>query len=98
MLQKLKQKWHIQSNFQLVIICIVFAINGSLSAKIGAYFLKLLSLDSATLGGFWFWVLLLLIVLPVYPFLLMCIGYLFGQSGFFVPFGKKMIQKIFFFK
>ncbi|KDN56252.1 hypothetical protein FEM21_08040 [Flavobacterium seoulense] len=33
-------------------------------------------------------------VLPLYPFLLMFFGYLFGQSKFFFPFSKKMLQRI----
>ena len=34
MLEKLKNKWGIESNFQVIIILIVFAITGSSAAKI----------------------------------------------------------------
>ncbi len=98
MFKKIKQKWQIKSNFQLGVIFIVFAINGSLSAKIGSFLLSFFKIYNQNLGAFWNFVLLLIIVLPIYPFLLIGIGFLCGQSCFFVPFAKKMLRKMFFLK
>jgi manganese efflux pump family protein len=92
-MNKLKERWGITSNFQLVIIFIVFAINGSLSAKIGYFLLNLIGI-SKNISGLLYYILLVLIVLPIYPFLIMVIGFLFGQFKFFFAFGKKMLRSI----
>ncbi|MDI9309347.1 MAG: hypothetical protein QM535_03935 [Limnohabitans sp.] len=93
-MKKLKDRWGIQSNWQLVVIFIVFAINGSLSAKISAYLMGILGLSKDNLNIIIYYIVLLVLVLPLYPFMLMGFGYLFGQSKFFVPFSKKMIKSI----
>lgn len=93
-MKKLKDRWGIQSNWQLAVIFIVFAINGSLSAKISAYLMGFLGLSKENLNVIVYYIILLVLVLPLYPFMLMGFGYLFGQSQFFVPFSKKMIKSI----
>lgn len=93
-MNKLKERWGITSNFQLAIIFIVFAINGSLSAKISAYLMGLLGLSKENLHWFMYYIILFVLVLPLYPFMLMIFGYLFGQSKFFTPFAKKMLKSI----
>lgn len=93
-MNKLKQRWGIKSNWQLVIIFIVFAINGSLSAKISDYLMGLLGLTKNNLHWIPYYIILLVLVLPLYPFMLMVFGYLFGQSSFFFPFAKKMLKSI----
>ncbi|AMA48920.1 MULTISPECIES: DUF6787 family protein [Flavobacterium] len=93
-MNKLKERWGIKSNYQLVIIFIVFAINGSLSAKISAYFMQFLGLTKENLHWSIYYFLLFILVLPLYPFMLMFFGWLFGQSIFFFPFSKKMLKSI----
>ena len=93
-MNKLKERWGIESNWQLLIIFIVFAINGSLSAKISAYLMGLLGLSKDNLNIVLYYLILLVLVLPLYPFMLMGFGYLFGQSKFFFPFSKKMLKSI----
>jgi len=94
MLNDLKKRWNINSNFQLVIIFIVFAINGTLSARLSYFFMDLLYLTKQNTNIVWYYFLFLILVLPVYPFLLMVVGYLFGQSSFFFPFAKRMLRQI----
>jgi uncharacterized membrane protein YoaK (UPF0700 family) len=74
-MENLKKRWGITSNFQLVIIFVVFAITGSASAL-------------------WFTPVRLIVIFPLYPFVLMFFGYLFGQSKFFFPFSKKMLRSM----
>jgi hypothetical protein len=93
-MNNLKERWGITSNFQLLIIFIVFAINGSLSARISAYLMGLIGLTKENLHWSLYYIILLVLVLPLYPFMLMGFGYLFGQSKFFFPFGKKMLKSI----
>ena len=93
-MNKLKQRWGITSNWQLVIIFIVFAINGSVSAKISAFLMGLLGLTKDNLHWFFYYIILLVLVMPLYPFLIMGFGFLFGQFDFFFKFGKKMLKSI----
>ena len=100
-MNKLKKRWGINSNYDLVIIFIVFAINGSLSAKISAFALDKLNITKENTNVFFYYIILLLLVLPLYPFMLLFFGWLFGQSKFFFPFSKKMLKSMglgFFFK
>jgi hypothetical protein len=93
-MSKLKERWGITSNFQLVIIILVFAINGSLSARISAFLMGLIGFDKENMSSFIYYPILLILVLPLYPFLIIVTGYLFGQFKFFFPFGKKMLKSI----
>jgi hypothetical protein len=91
---KFKERWGIKSNFQMLVIFIVFAINGSLSAKISNYLMNILGINEQNTHWFFYYMILLLLIMPLYPFMLMCFGYLFGQSKFFFPFGKKILKSI----
>jgi hypothetical protein len=91
-MEKLKKRWGIDSNFQLVIIFVVFALNGSLSARISGIAMNFFGINNENTHWFFYYLVLILLVLPLYPFLLMLFGYLFGQSKFFFPFSKKMLQ------
>ncbi len=97
----LKKRWGITSNYQLVIIFVVFAINGSLSARISGFAMNYLGINNENTHWIPYYIILILLVLPLYPFMLMFFGYLFGQSKFFFPFSKKMLKSMglgFFFK
>jgi len=97
----LKKRWGITSNYQLVIIFVVFAINGSLSARISSYAMNYFGINNENTHWIPYYIILILLVLPLYPFLLMFFGYLFGQSKFFFPFSKKMLKSMglgFFFR
>lgn len=89
-----KQRWGITNNFQLLLIIVVFAINGSLSAKISTYLMRFLGINNENTHWAFYYLALIILVLPIYPFLLMGFGYLFGQSKFFFPFSKKMLKSI----
>lgn len=90
----LKERWGIESNFKMAIIFIVFAINGSLSAKISNFLMNLIGITEQNTHWFFYYFILLILVLPLYPFMLMFFGYVFGQSKFFFPFSKKMLKTI----
>ncbi len=93
-MKKFKSRWGITSNFQLVVIFIVFALNGSLSAKISSFFLEELKITKDNTNVVLYYIILLVLVLPLYPFMLMFFGWLFGQSAFFTPFAKRMIRSM----
>ena len=98
-MNKLKQKWGIDSNFQLIVIFVVFAITGSASVYVAKPFLELIGLDRANFPDAWwsgviYWSMRLLIIFPIYQVLLVFFGWLFGQFQFFWGFEKKMLQRM----
>lgn len=99
-MKELKKRWKIESNFQLTIIFIVFAITGSASAWISKPVCNWLGFFKEDFG-FWHTPIRLLIIFPLYQILLVAMGLLFGQFKFFWAFEKKMLKRMglgFFFK
>jgi manganese efflux pump family protein len=94
MFEKLKNRWGILSNLQLIVIFIVFAINGTLSARIGYFILDCIGYKKEFTNLIVYYLLFIVIVSIIYPFLIMIIGYVFGQFDFFFKFGKKMLKSI----
>lgn len=97
MLKKFKQRWNINSNFQLVIILIVFSVTGSLTlyARKGVFYLLGITSDTSL----WIKVpLYILIIVPAYQILLLFVGTLFGQFRFAWEFEKKVLSRFKFKK
>ncbi len=98
-MDRLKERWGITSNFQLVLIFIVFAITGSSSVYVAKPFLSLIGLarenfSTAWWGGTLYWILRILLIFPFYQVLLVIYGWLFGQFKFFWEFEKKMLSRM----
>ncbi|MDC6405467.1 MULTISPECIES: DUF6787 family protein [Maribacter] len=98
-MQKLKKHWGIHSNFQLIIIFIVFAITGSSSVYVAKPFLDVIGLDQDNFPDTWwspivYWTLRILLIFPFYQVLLVAYGWLFGQFKFFWTFEKKMLKRM----
>lgn len=92
--EKLKTKWVTSYRWEMIAIFIVFAITGSLSARLAAPLLKILGLHAENLTGWVYWPLRILIILPIYQLLLVAIGWCFGQFHFFWNFEKKMLKRM----
>jgi hypothetical protein len=93
MMRKFKERWEIRSNWQLTVIILVFAITGSASAWLSKPFCMWLGISKEALG-FWFTPIRLLMIFPIYQVLLVLIGFLFGQYGFFWAFEKKLLRSL----
>ena len=93
-MKKLKEKWGIDSNFQLVIILIVFSVTGSIAVTIAKPVLNLVGLDKETVSPWIFWPIRIFIIFPIYQVLIVIIGALFGQFRFFWNFEKKMLVRL----
>jgi hypothetical protein len=91
---KLKARWGVESNFQVAIIFIVFAVTGSTASYIGKPFLGYLNITPETFNTLIYWTLRLVILFIMYQFLLVFFGWLFGQHTFFWNFEKKMLSRI----
>jgi hypothetical protein len=91
---KLKQRWGINNDFQVVIILLVFSLAGPTTL----YFHRKIDLLLGITDDASFWLKLLvfiIIVLPVYNFFLFVYGTALGQYRFFVQFfqGKLKLFK-----
>ncbi|SHG16205.1 hypothetical protein SAMN05444396_105143 [Flavobacterium segetis] len=92
-MKKLKERWKIESNFQLTIVFIVFAITGSASAWLSKPFCFWIGITKEDFS-LWFTPVRLIVIFPIYQVLLVAIGFLFGQFKFFWNFEKKILKRL----
>ena len=102
-LANLKNKWNIKSNYQLLLIFVVFGLTGSFSLKLAKPILYFFGFNrelfsNIILGDFLYWCLRLIIIFPIYQLLLIFFGFLFFQFSFFWELEKKILIKIGFKK
>lgn len=93
-MKKLKERWGITSNIQVILIFIVFAINGSFAAWVADPVTGFIGLDRETTNGFIYWPLRILLIFPIYQLTLPIVGFLFGQFKFFWNFEKKFLSRL----
>ncbi|GGB65544.1 hypothetical protein GCM10007424_01830 [Flavobacterium suaedae] len=91
-MKKLKERWGINSNFQLVIIFIVFAVTGSTSAYLSKPVLAWMGITKDTLPLYFYIPLYIILIFPIYQVLLVSFGFIFGQFKFFWAFEKRMLK------
>lgn len=93
-LKKLKERWGIETNWQIIVILIVFAITGSTASYIGKPILSFLNITTENFSSFGYWFLRIILLFVIYQFLLVFFGWLFGQHKFFWNFEKKMLSRL----
>lgn len=93
-MEKLKQRWGIKSNLDIVLIFIVFSINGSFAAYIARPLTETIGLDHETTAGWIFWPIRIFLVFLVYQTTLPIVGWFFGQFKFFWAMEKNMLIRI----
>lgn len=99
-MEKLKKRWGINSNWQIILIIIVFGITGSSSLYVAKPLLEVLGLARNNFsadfwwGGFGYYSLRILLIFPIYHVLLVSFGWLFGQFKFFWNIEKKMLSRL----
>jgi hypothetical protein len=91
-MENFKQRWQIKSNWQLIVIIVVFAITGSTAAYIAKPILSIISINKSEVSSWLYYSLYILILFPIYQVLLVSFGYLFGQFKFFWSFEKKLLK------
>ena len=90
-MQKVRNLFRVESNAQLIIVNIVFAVTGTASVYIAGIIIDFFGLD--VLNSFAYWTLRVLLLIPVYQVLLIVIGTLFGQFTYFWQMEKKMLMR-----
>ena len=93
LVKKLKKKWGIKSNLQLLIIFGVFGITGTTAAWVSNPILEFIGLKKDNISDWTYWIARIIIIFPLYQILLFIIGSLFGQSEFFKNFIKKPFRR-----
>jgi hypothetical protein len=97
MLEKLKRRWNIKSNFQVIVILVVFAITGTTTVYVKNFIFNLAGVTPEThlLFRISFYIV---VILSVYNLLLLLVGAIFGQFRFFLGFEKKFFSRLLFVK
>lgn len=93
-MEKLKQRWGLESNKQLFVILFVFSITGYSSLIIAKPILDFLGLYQENTNPWIYRPLRILLIFPFYQILILFYGWLFGQFDFFLDFVIKMLKKI----
>jgi manganese efflux pump family protein len=75
MLERLKSKWGINSNSQIVIIFIVFGVTGSSAAALSGPVMDYFNISKSFLHPLIYWPLRILVLFPVYQILLTWFGF-----------------------
>jgi len=98
--RNLKIRWGIKSDFQVLIILVVFAITGMTSLRVGHLLLDFIGITKENLyldnilGSIPYYTLRVISILVVYKFILLIVGSIFGQFNFFWNFIKRFLRVI----
>lgn len=97
--KKLEGKWVINYRWEIITIFIVFALTGTSSLRVARPILDFVGFTPALFpegffGTFLYWLIRIIIILPLYQVLLIVFGTLFGQFQFFWEFEKKMLKRM----
>ena len=92
MLSKLKTRWGINSNLQILKIFIVFGITGSTAAWISEPICNFFGINTDNLNILIYWLARIILITVVYQFILIFVALLFGEFKFFWRFVKKFIN------
>ncbi len=89
----LKKRWNIESNWQVCVILIVFALTGSAAAKLAAPIIEFVGIHK-NMGWYIYWPIRILIIFPIYQVILIAMGWIFGEFEFFWKFEKMMLCRM----
>ncbi len=94
-MDKLKQRWGLSSNWQVLAIIIVFTLNGSFATWVAKPVTEFFGLSSETTNPYILYLTLrILLIFPIYQITLPIVGWFFGQFKFFWEFEKKMLRRL----
>jgi hypothetical protein len=91
-LQKLQDRWKVQSLWHVVLILLVFACTGTTVVYIAKPILQWIF--GAGEIPVWAKIIYYIVILPVYNIFLLAYGLLFGQFKFFYEFEKRLFDRL----
>ena len=80
------------SKFHLFKIFIIFGLAGSLSVILSDPLLNLVSIEKYISNKFFYWVIRLILIFPIYQFVLIAVALVFGEFSYFKKFFIKFIN------
>ena len=93
-LQRLQEKWKLESLFQVVMVLVVFACTGFTILFIKNPILDFFGIERGGGQGLLNTLLYLLLVLPLYQIFLLTYGFIFGQFRFFWEKEKQIFRRM----
>lgn len=93
-MQKLKDRWGIESNIQVILIFIAFAVNGSFAAWVAKPLTTFFGISIDVISPLLYWPLRIILIFIVYQSTLPLVGFVFGQFKFFWNFEKKFLSRV----
>jgi hypothetical protein len=92
-INRLKEKWGVQSALQVLLILVVFSLAGSTAVLLRKSFFELIGITAHT--AFWLkTIVYILFLFPTYQALLLIYGALLGQFKFFWAKERKMLLAV----
>ena len=73
-------------------IFIIFGLAGSLSVILSEPLLQLVSIDNYISNKFFYWLVRLILIFPIYQFVLIGVAFVFGELRYFKKFFIKFIN------
>jgi len=92
-MEKIRKLFRVDTNYQLIIVNIVFAVTGTLALYLAGDVINLIGIKESEVSSFIFWTLRIIIIIPVYQVLLIVIGTIFGEFKYFWEMEKKMLNR-----
>ena len=92
-MEKIRKLFKVDSNYQLFIVNVVFAITGSLALYLAGILLDLINISTDNTNTLIYWTLRIILILPVYQVLLLLVGAIFGEFKYFWAMEKKIINR-----
>ena len=80
------------SKFHLFKIFVIFGLAGSLSVILSDPLLNLVSIEKYISNKFFYWVIRLILIFPIYQFVLIAVALVFGEFSYFKKFFIKFIN------
>ena len=92
MLNNLISFFGANSKFHLFKIFVIFGLAGSLSVILSDPLLDLVSIEKYISNNIFYWVVRLILIFPIYQFVLIAVALVFGEFSYFKKFFIKFIN------
>ena len=93
-MEKVRIFFKVQTNYQLFMVNLVFALTGTSSLLCADYILKILYVNPDTFGIASYWTIRIILILPIHQVLLIFVGAIFGEFSYFWEMEKKTLKKL----
>ena len=80
------------SKLHLLKIFFIFGLAGSLSVFISEPLIQFVSIENFISNKFFYWLIRLILIFPIYQFVLIGVAFVFGEFRYFKKFFNKFIK------